>query len=66
MTKDLKVSCCTLEVLILWYDNLPSQINQSQAFENDIDLEETVNEDILLGLLDLVYNESQHEVILSK
>ena len=45
---------------------LPSQINQSQGFENDIDLEETVNEDILLGLLDLVYNESQHEVILSK
>ena len=45
---------------------LPSQINQSQSFENDIDLEETVNEDILLGLLDLVYNESQHEVILSK
>ena len=45
---------------------LPSQINQSQAFENDIDLEETVNEDILLGLLDLVYNESQYEVILSK
>ena len=41
---------------------LPFRINQSQSIENEIDLEEGINEEILQGLLDLVYNESEHEV----
>ena len=41
---------------------LPFQINQSQNFEDNVDLDDLVNEDLLLGLLDLVYNESEHEV----
>ena len=41
---------------------LPFQINQSQNFEDDVDLDDAINEDLLLSILDMAYNESEHEV----
>ena len=41
---------------------LPFQINQSQNFEDDVDLDDAINEDLLLSILDMAYNESEQEV----
>ena len=42
---------------------LPFMINQSESLDNEIDFDDQdINEEILQGLLDLVTNESQHEV----
>ena len=41
---------------------LPFQINQSQVFEDDVDLDDAINEDLLLSILDMAYNESEQEV----
>ena len=41
---------------------LPFQIIQSQIVEDEVDIDDAINEDLLLNIIELAYNESEPEV----